>query len=428
MKQEDQKNEPKYLEVILGNFMLNNPHCEVSFEKNEIMIEKPWGGSDARLQFQSDNTDIIQTLNSTILDPRFDAIIHEDGKVFEFIFSFVLTSSEISKDFLNRSFTIMIEGENYECEFKEPTKSLFNIASVFNRVTSDITKITVPQMRMFTDFQRIDKLTDKNKTFFKDRIPTSFYVKSKESILNKDPIQIFKNINFIMSYYDRRTVTIIIRELEEEYKDQSKKFPRYLKESFPKEISIKKQDEVILKLLEVASETNPRHAFLYYYQVFEYVSYYYLELKIKTGIERTLKDPTISKIADEKINEMITIISESMHNDEVKIRKMIEELVDPEDLWKDIESNKEFFANNVCFDGGLELSPLISIDTTKQTWMKMWMPNLFDKLTKIRNCLVHAREKRENKIILPTLKNSSLLSNYLPIISRCASQVSIYSR
>jgi hypothetical protein len=53
------------------------------------------------------------------------------------------------------------------------------------------------------------------------------------------------------------------------------------------------------------------------------------------------------------------------------------------------------------------------------------MPNLYDQLTKIRNSLVHARERRENKVILPSRKNNQKIARIEPVIARVAQQIAL---
>ena len=109
------------------------------------------------------------------------------------------------------------------------------------------------------------------------------------------------------------------------------------------------------------------------------------------------------------------------------MRKVIEGYCDPIEIWQEIDNNREFYANEVCFDGGFELKPLISNDLSVDAWKSMWMPKLFDQLTKIRNCIVHAREKRHENVILPTSRNNRLVSLYIPPIKRMAEQIAIKS-
>ena len=50
---------------------------------------------------------------------------------------------------------------------------------------------------------------------------------------------------------------------------------------------------------------------------------------------------------------------------------------------------------------------------------------VFDYLTKIRNALVHARERRENKVILPSRRNDIKLNRIRTVIARIAEQIAI---
>ena len=103
----------------------------------------------------------------------------------------------------------------------------------------------------------------------------------------------------------------------------------------------------------------------------------------------------------------------------------MKEHCDPLPIWKEIENDKEFFSNPQSFDGGFVLDAWISMDTTVDGFEKMWMPKVFDQLTKVRNCLVHAREKRENKVIMPSKSNDNRLKAILPVIARIAEQVAL---
>ena len=107
---------------------------------------------------------------------------------------------------------------------------------------------------------------------------------------------------------------------------------------------------------------------------------------------------------------------------------MIEDVVNSEIIWPELEHDKDFFSSELRFDGGFVLSPLIAKDTTADTWSAMWMPKLFDQFTRIRNSLVHARERRENRVILPTRKNNRRIIRYLPVIQRVAEQIALASQ
>ena len=128
---------------------------------------------------------------------------------------------------------------------------------------------------------------------------------------------------------------------------------------------------------------------------------------------------------DDSIEEIIDIFSDISHTDESKMKKVLEEHCSPDVIWKEIEHDKGFFTADLSFDGGVEIKSLITHEVSKDTWRTMWTPKLFDHLTKIRNGLVHARERRETKCILPTKRNNRIIKRYLPIMERLAGQLAI---
>ena len=108
-----------------------------------------------------------------------------------------------------------------------------------------------------------------------------------------------------------------------------------------------------------------------------------------------------------------------------KMKSVINHNVDPEKIWNEIEINKELYCEAVEFDGGFKVEALISENHSLDTWRTSFMPRTYEILTKIRNCLVHAREKRENMVILPTRRNDWLIRRYIPIIQRMAEEIAI---
>jgi hypothetical protein len=147
--------------------------------------------------------------------------------------------------------------------------------------------------------------------------------------------------------------------------------------------------------------------------------------KVKNSLRTFLKDPAVVNCGEAHISELISIFSELTHNDDVKMRKVIEENVDPRVIWKEVAHDKAFFASDQTFEGGFVSASMIASDTTAETWKAMWMPKTYDVMTKIRNALVHARERRENKVILPTRANNQKVGRYVPILRRIAEQLAL---
>lgn len=414
------------IEKDLSEFKKNNPHCSISIDGNGLRIDKPWGCDDCLLVFDLKDTQFVEDLNKIKLSPKFDAIIHMDNNAIEFIFAYLLPKNKITKDYMNREFTLHFDGTEMLCKFAEPTSRLMTVARAFKRLPSEEGIRTVPQLLAFKDSQKTDKLSDPNKAYFTERVPRSFFLQSSTNIEKLDLELVARHVNFLMQFYDRKSPTILIRS--DETKLGEKFMPlRYIEDKFPSSLVIRPMDDVILKLLEVANISSPRFAFLYYYQIFEYAGYYYLDNKIRSQLMNLFRTPTIVNCSDEHLENIIGIMSEFSYNDEVRMRKAIEEKCDPCAIWKEIEHNKDFFCEPLLFDGGFQLNALISNDMTENSWRAAWMPKLFDCFTKIRNCIVHAREKRESRVILPTKGNNRKIERYLPLIARTAEQLAICS-
>lgn len=402
-------------------FLEMNPHCSASVDGMNVVVSNPWGNEDASLSFEMGDQEAIDIINNIILSPKFDGIIHADKNMVELFFGFV----ENSNDLINRSFEFHYEGRSIRCAYEEPSREMMSIARGFHRTISGNYGRSVPQIDPFKDFQNLDEADNFIKSYFTNKEPRNFFIKLDCAVNEIDLEILSRHINFLAIYYDRSSPIIEINQLEED-RDHIENI-RYIDESFPESVVSRPIDEIILRLIEVARMTSPRYSFLYYYQVFEYAGYYYIEDKIKGRLRNFLKDPALINCREDKVSELFSMFIDLNHNDDVKMRKVIEDHCDPLVIWQEIENDKDFYASGHEFEGGFSLKPLISSDTTKSSWCAMWMPKLYDHMTKIRNALVHAREKREDKVILPTIGNNHLLKHYLPIMARAAEQIAIKS-
>lgn len=115
----------------------------------------------------------------------------------------------------------------------------------------------------------------------------------------------------------------------------------------------------------------------------------------------------------------------SQKDDSIKLEKTITENVSIEDIKNEIEANKEYFATDLEFEGGLKVNKILkdalSIESLKGDDLILIKKNI----EKIRNVLVHLRESRENKVILPTKSNDQQLLPYLFVLRRIAEKVAI---
>lgn len=412
-------------EIYLKTFKKNNSHCKISVEDEEVVFDTPWGTTDNRLLFPISDIDTIQDLNNIALNPRFDAIIHLDTNLIEFLYGYIPTDLE-HHDFINRSFSAIFNGKKNKCYYAKPTDRLFTLAKHFKMTPGALFGLPpVRQMIVFQDAQHLDTLKDSQKKFFKNRVPINFFIKPEEPILDIELDVLCRHINLLAHYYDRLTPVINIRD--EDHQVEEKYIPkRYLQDTFPEALVAQPVDDILLRLLDVARETSPRFAYLYYYQVFEYAGFDFVDESVKKSLRMFLRDPAMINCAEDRISELFALFTPLSYGDETRMLKAFEANADPHILWKEIEHDKEFFTKKILFDGGFELQPLISHDTTESAWCTMWTPKLFYQFTKIRNCLVHARERRHSSVILPTKANNYRIKRYLPIITRAAELVAIY--
>jgi hypothetical protein len=397
--------------------------CRIKIEDSHLIIENPWNSENIRLSFDLLKFDEIMDLNNIIIIPNYDAIVHLDTNRIEFIYGYLAPGEEPAKSIVNRKFLLNFEGNKLLCEYSEPTQRLMLIAKGFRRLPSDKDTI-VPQIRAFRDIQQIEKYPQSVRQYFKDAIPRNFFVLPDKPIRELDFVNISRHINFIMRYYDRETPQIIIR------KDENKligtiKPCRFINKEFPSELSINNLDEFMLQLIEVARDTTKIFSFVYYYQALEYASYCFIEKKKRSDLIKILKDPSIVCCDEEKITQLIGYLPGLIMEDEMKIQKVIEEDCDPRILWRDVNENIQYFSQKVLFEGGVEIPPLISSEITEDEWPTVWMPKTFNNITNIRNCIVHARERRNSNSIIPTITNSEKIIPYLALIERIVEQIII---
>jgi hypothetical protein len=109
---------------------------------------------------------------------------------------------------------------------------------------------------------------------------------------------------------------------------------------------------------------------------------------------------------------MDALIEDKMQ-DEAKIAAIIEEAVEPESLWREIEGNKDDFSQEVIFDGGFKLKPIIKANAEFEDFAPVWTQVIPTSLRRIRNALVHAREARMADVIAPTKQNYRKLAPWI---------------
>jgi hypothetical protein len=405
--------------TALDNFLAINKGVKKTKETDHINLENLWGDDSFMCRFEkSADFTLIENLE---LPPEFSAIYHKSKNCLEFIYAVVPENVKTQ----NRKFKFFYNGIEFQAHFGPPTENLKFIALGF-RATDIQSDTTYRNLRMFYDYFKNNQ-SESLKRFFENKTPTSFFVEGDFSKIDNDFIGLSKHLNFYMKYFDRSTPTILIYNPDKEKEIYT--MPCHTdKQQFPEIINSKKIDPVILDLMHVALETsNIRLKYLFYYQILEYCSYYHLNDELKRKLNNIVKNPDVMNNSTHYSRVIIEEFKNyfKTNDDKQKLEKLIIDFCEYDDIKLEIKGNHKYFAQDLIFEGGFKISALIKNEEEAESPSKDIMKTIVDKIDKIRNVLVHIRESRENKVILPTQKNNHQLIPYLFLIRRISEIIAI---
>lgn len=406
--------------MSIEKFLQLNKDVKKKEETDHINFENLWGDETFICRFEK--TTDFKPLEYIELPVEFSAIFHRNLNALEFIFGPIPINDKIS----NRKFKFHYNSVEFEAEYDNVTETLKLLANGF-RETQVKTETDYRNLRVFRDYYKQENASESLKRYFKDKVPTSFFIKGDFSKIQYDFIGISKHINFYMRYYDRSTPTILIFDANRE----KEKFimPCHSETTeFPEILNIRKIEPVILDLLHTANETTSiRLKYIFYYQILEYCSYYHLNEELKRKLNNIVKNPDVLNNSSHYSRQMIEEFKNyfKSNDDKQKLEKLITDFCDYEDIKLEIKCNHKYFSQDLIFDGGFKVSAMIKNEDDAENPSKNIMKDVIDKIDKIRNVLVHIRESRENKIILPTKRNNHQLTPYLYLIRRIAEVIAI---
>ncbi len=397
----------------ITKFTANNNCIKAEKKEEKLIINNCWNDSSIRFEFSNDED--LAYLDNIVLPNELFAIFHKAANKYEFIF---LPLSEEYK----RSFEYIFCGQTYKLYYGPPTKECKELAShVFLNDTADINERAYGMLR-YSQYYAEDGSNQE------PLFPTNFFIEGDFSIIPLEKqIDFFRHVNFMMSYYDRQSPRILIfNEAEENISDI--KIPcRSYNETFPTIINSKLFDTTLLELMEAARGTGSyRLKYIFYFQVLEYCSYYYIENSLKRKITNIIKTPDILN-SDKYSNRIIEIYSEYFRSnkDDKRMERLLLDLCTYEDIKYELKINSKYFIQDLCFDGGFSVKNLFKDDAEIDAPPQNILSTIRKNIDSIRNVLVHARESRENSEIKPTSKNAQLLKPYLFLLRRIAETVII---
>lgn len=401
----------------LVHLIANNSQIEINDLQGEYQILNPWNDKSVSFKFPKGKN--LTSIKHLQFPKQLVALYDIKSESLEFIYGIIEKESKLNE----REFDFLYKGNIFKCRFDKISNSLNLLAASFKERTAESS----------TDFRNLrflrDILTDNfYKEYFKDHFIASFYVKGNFENINYDYVGLSKSLNFYMAYFDRNTPKILIHAKNFEEEKHNKACLYELFDSFPGLISAVNIDSTLLDTFMVANQTeNIRLKFIFYFQILEYASYYYLDGRIQNKILQTFKNPAIFDKPEDFSKSLIEELKDhfSQKDDSIKLEKTITENVNIEDIKNEISANKDFFCQDLEFEGGLKINKILkdanSVDNLKDDDLILIKKNI----EKIRNVLVHLRESRENKVILPSQANNNKLLPYLFVLRRIAEKVAI---
>ena len=382
---------------------------------------RPWGEDAIEIPLGSDDDVLCEALNAVRLPPRFTAIWHEDTRDFEVIF----TVLEKENRLLHRSFEFRYKGACFQCSFGPSSTRLRAIA----RKARLAGRPSPSDYRNLLPFYRYELSleADPSSSYVASGEPISFWIRGLDQYDDDYVRDLARNLNFHMSYFDRRTPNIIIHE-EPPATDGVRNLNPPSTDDFPATLSGKDIDQHLLILWESARRGDPFLRFIHYYQILEYAGFYHFRDKVRSDIERAIIAPDAVSRPGRVAQQILEIISTDRRRDEEKITEMIAECVDLPEMWEILDGSLSTFSESIELDGGFILPALVSASVSYEEFEGSWNERFPSALHRVRNALVHARESRQSTMIAPTTANYARLSPWLLPLSQTAARVILYSR
>jgi hypothetical protein len=397
------------MKSALNLFLENNKGVKISENGKNFILSNCWEDDSFFFIFKSKES--MSFLDNMIFPKELFGIYHKDKKLYEFIYAPLPEKYE-------RSFEYIFKGKEFRLYYGAPSKEFEKLAKHVS-----FSKIPESQGRYFGLARYHLYYQDKDASLK----PTNFFIEGDFDDDINNHIIFFKHVNFIMKYYDRESPIIYIQDSNESDIGDIKIPCKKDVQSFPKKINTKQLDTTLLELIEAAREsTNLRLKYIFYFQVLEYCSYYYIENNLKRQITNIIKSPDILN-SDIYSNKIIEIYSDyfKQYKDDKRMERLINDLCSYDDIKNEIQANSKYFIDDICFDGGLKIKGIFNSANEIDNPPKEILTNIRKNIDTIRNVLVHARESRENVVISPTHKNNDLLRPYLYLLQRIAEVVVI---
>ncbi|MXZ45857.1 MAG: hypothetical protein F4Z08_02490 [Chloroflexi bacterium] len=404
----------------LRPFLVRNPEADIESRGERTAIVGPWGEDALELTVNGDDDELLNALNSVRMPPRFTALWHVETNELEVIYTALPLGDE---DLVERVFEFRFRGSSYSCSFGGSSDYLRKIAHASRPVGQSLTGHRNLQSIYLYEHSLE---THPDSAIAKEGGPISFWVRGIEEYDDAELVDLARNLNFHMRYFDRETPRIVIHE-EPSRPHSPEPVERYPSGEFPQIISATDIDQHLLSLWESASSGDTFLRFIHYYQILEYAAFYYIRDDVMQTIQRVLVAPDTPSRPQAAARQILEAMVAERTQDEAKIREVIARFVDPKELWRELDASREAFANEVTLDGGFVLPAVLGSPSDPEHFENTWQQSFPQALQRIRNGLVHARESRQSTMIAPTRGNHDRLFPWLGPLSFTAACVILYS-
>ena len=357
-----------YFRERLTTFLANSPKSNIVKVKETIVLEEPWEDASISIRLSTKYADqLIEVLNSLVLPLRFSCIYHVDTNITEYIWSPQAKDSDI----FSRVFEFNFNGHSYKCYFAEISDRLEMLAK--SAVRRKYNSPTEYRNLIFLRQYYSDK-AKKSSELVEDSIPVSFFIEGFESYDESLLIEVSKNLNFNMLYFDRTSPFILIHTPPLSF-EIAKGPIQFINDSFPNVIVSKAKDSLLLDLVSAVLDSDVRLSYLYYYQVIERASYFHLGDTTKSTLTKIINSPDIQANSDSYIDRIVeTVLQDAKSDDESKIEKVTKSLCNPTVIWKEISANISFFSKPTTFDGGFTTNPITDESGNFEYFCGSWHP------------------------------------------------------
>ena len=295
--------EANYLRAKLQLFLSRNPEADVLAGEREPIVRRPWGEEAIEIPLRRNDEELIEALNVVRLPPRFTAIWHEDTKEFEVIYTVIGMENPL----LERKFEFRYKGSCYHCGFGPSSPRLRAIARSTRPSGSSPSTSEFRNLQPFYQFEHLlEEHPDAD--YVKNRNPTSFWIRGIDGYDDDLVVDLVRNLNFLMSYFDWHTPDIIIHEEPAEF-PTVQDLVRPDSDSFPDSLSGQDIDQHLLILWASARRGDPFLRFIHYYQILEYAGFYHVKYNTRREVERAMAAPDAFSRPDRVAGQILDAIS-----------------------------------------------------------------------------------------------------------------------